>query len=149
MPWHKPFLNRRMAHANFFRLTPGVELTLDPQPRLASDQVVPDSGLDRIVIIGGGFGGLELAKHLDSSRYQIVLLDKNNHHTFQPLLYQVATGGLEPDSIATPLRKIFRKAADRAGKEQRLPGCRHALFPLRKKRRNAPKKPGNPQQTPL
>ncbi len=62
----------------------------------------------RVVIIGGGFGGIELAKKLSREDIQIVLLDKNNYHTFQPLLYQVATGGLEPDSIAFPIRKIFK-----------------------------------------
>ncbi|MFK7937336.1 MAG: NAD(P)/FAD-dependent oxidoreductase [Saprospiraceae bacterium] len=62
----------------------------------------------RTVIIGGGFAGLELAKKLRKSQHQVVLLDRNNYHNFQPLLYQVATGGLEPDSIAYPLRKVFR-----------------------------------------
>lgn len=68
---------------------------------------IPHSSLKRIVIIGGGFGGIELAKRLDKSKYQVIMIDKNNYHTFQPLLYQVATGGLEPDSIAYPIRKIF------------------------------------------
>lgn len=68
---------------------------------------IPDFDLPRIVIVGGGFGGLNLAKSLKKSKAQIVLLDKNNFHTFQPLLYQVATAGLEPDSIAGPLRKSF------------------------------------------
>lgn len=61
----------------------------------------------RIVILGGGFAGLNLAKKLNGSKYQVLLIDKNNYHTFQPLLYQVATGGLEPDSIAAPLRNLF------------------------------------------
>lgn len=69
--------------------------------------IVPATNRKRIVIVGGGFGGIVLAKSLKKSAYQVVLLDKNNYHTFQPLLYQVATGGLEPDSIAFPLRKIF------------------------------------------
>lgn len=64
----------------------------------------------RIVIIGGGFGGLELAKCLRQSTAQVLLIDKNNYHTFQPLLYQVATAALEPDSIAYPFREIFRKS---------------------------------------
>ncbi len=71
------------------------------------NSLVPETSLKRIVIIGGGFGGIELAKRLSKKLYQVVLLDKNNYHTFQPLLYQVATGGLEPDSIAYPIRKIF------------------------------------------
>lgn len=61
----------------------------------------------KIVIIGGGFGGIELAKSLADKPVDIIMLDKHNYHTFQPLLYQVATGGLEADSIAFPLRKIF------------------------------------------
>ncbi|WP_448700072.1 NAD(P)/FAD-dependent oxidoreductase [Mucilaginibacter sp. AW1-3] len=61
----------------------------------------------KVVIIGGGFGGIELAKHLKDEPVDVLMLDKHNYHTFQPLLYQVATGGLEADSIAFPLRKIF------------------------------------------
>jgi len=66
----------------------------------------------RLVIIGGGFAGLELAKKIDKKRYQIVLLDKNNYYQFQPLFYQVATGGLEPSSISYPHRKGFQKSSD-------------------------------------
>lgn len=62
----------------------------------------------RVVIIGGGFGGVKLAFALKNHDVQVVLLDRNNYHTFQPLLYQVATAGLEPDSIAYPLRKVFK-----------------------------------------
>jgi len=62
----------------------------------------------RIVIIGAGFAGLNLAKSLRNSEFDVLLLDRQNYHTFQPLLYQVATGGLEPDSIAYPVRRIFR-----------------------------------------
>lgn len=68
--------------------------------------IIPDH--PRVVIIGGGFAGLALAKKLRKQPYQVVMVDRNNYYTFQPLLYQVATGGLEPDSIAYPLRKIFR-----------------------------------------
>lgn len=69
---------------------------------------IPTISKPRIVIVGGGFGGLELAKRLKKADVQIVLFDKNNYHTFQPLLYQVATAALEPDSITYPLRKIFK-----------------------------------------
>ncbi|WP_299779503.1 NAD(P)/FAD-dependent oxidoreductase [uncultured Formosa sp.] len=62
----------------------------------------------RIVIIGGGFAGVSLAKVLSKQDVQVVLLDKHNYHNFQPLLYQVSTGGLEPDSIAYPIRKILK-----------------------------------------
>ncbi|MDQ3193075.1 MAG: NAD(P)/FAD-dependent oxidoreductase [Bacteroidota bacterium] len=67
------------------------------------------SKLKRIVIAGGGFGGLQLCKDLRGQNYEVVLIDRHNYHTFQPLLYQVATGGLEPDSIAYPFRKLFKK----------------------------------------
>jgi NADH dehydrogenase len=63
----------------------------------------------RLVIIGGGFGGISLAKKLKDLDMQIVLIDRHNYHTFQPLLYQVSTGGLEPDSIAYPIRKILKR----------------------------------------
>ena len=72
------------------------------------DLQLPKSEYPRVVIVGGGFGGIELAKKLKNKPFQVVMLDKHNYHTFQPLLYQVATGGLEPDSIAFPLRKIFK-----------------------------------------
>ncbi|MBL4560619.1 MAG: NAD(P)/FAD-dependent oxidoreductase [Labilibaculum sp.] len=70
---------------------------------------IPENGKTRIVIIGGGFAGLKLARKLIKTKYQVVLIDKNNFHQFQPLFYQVATSGLEPSSIAFPLRKIFQK----------------------------------------
>lgn len=69
---------------------------------------IPEIDLPRILIIGCGFAGLKLAKNINSKKYQIVLIDKNNYHTFQPLLYQVASSGLEPDSIVYPIRKIFK-----------------------------------------
>ncbi|MHA7944364.1 NAD(P)/FAD-dependent oxidoreductase [Formosa sp. 3Alg 14/1] len=62
----------------------------------------------RIVIVGGGFAGVSLAKQLSKQDVQVVLLDQHNYHNFQPLLYQVSTGGLEPDSIAYPIRKILK-----------------------------------------
>jgi NADH:ubiquinone reductase (H+-translocating) len=68
---------------------------------------IPQTSFPRVVIIGGGFAGLAAAKGLEKQELQVVLIDKHNYHTFQPLLYQVATGGLEPDSIAFPLRKRF------------------------------------------
>lgn len=71
---------------------------------------IKETDQKRLVIIGGGFGGIELAKRLSGQAIQVVILDKHNYHTFQPLLYQVATAGLEPDSIAYPLRKLFQKS---------------------------------------
>lgn len=69
---------------------------------------IPDTGQKRVVIVGAGFGGLTLAKKLSNKKeVQVVLIDKNNYHQFQPLFYQVATAGLEPSAISFPLRKIF------------------------------------------
>lgn len=69
---------------------------------------IPQSSFKRVVIIGGGFAGIAMAKKLSRQEFQVVLMDKNNYHTFQPLLYQVSTGGLEPDSIAYPIRKVLQ-----------------------------------------
>lgn len=63
----------------------------------------------KIVIIGGGFGGIELARSLKKAPVDVVLLDKHNYHTFQPLLYQVAIGAIEADSVGFPIRRIFTK----------------------------------------
>lgn len=73
---------------------------------------IPRSSFPRIVIIGGGFAGISLAKRLRNKNVQVVLLDKHNYHNFQPLMYQVATGGLEPDSIAYPIRKVIQESKD-------------------------------------
>ena len=91
------------------------------------DLKIPSTGQKRVVIIGGGFGGIEIAKALKDQDVQIVLLDKHNYHCFQPLLYQVATGGLEPGSIAYPLRKLM----------QNIP---NGLFRLAEVRKIEPKK---------
>lgn len=64
----------------------------------------------KIIIIGGGFAGLHLVKQLDKKRFDVLLLDRLNHHQFQPLFYQVATSQLEPSSISFPLRHIFNKS---------------------------------------
>ena len=66
-----------------------------------------DLGKPRVVIVGGGFAGLELAKQLRNAPVQVVLIDKQNYHTFQPLLYQVATSGLAAVDIVSPFRKIL------------------------------------------
>lgn len=70
---------------------------------------IPDSDKKRVVIVGGGFAGLTLARKLSRRDFQVILIDKNNYHQFQPLFYQVAMSGLEPSSIAFPLRKIFQR----------------------------------------
>jgi len=63
----------------------------------------------RVVIVGGGFGGLYAAKGLAGKPVEATLVDRKNHHTFQPLLYQVATGVLSPGEIASPLRRILHR----------------------------------------
>ena len=73
---------------------------------------IPNTDKPRIVVIGGGFAGISFIRNLKKVNAQLVLFDRHNYHTFQPLLYQVSTAGLEPDSIAYPLRKIFRKHKD-------------------------------------
>ncbi|HYC84716.1 MAG TPA: NAD(P)/FAD-dependent oxidoreductase [Chryseosolibacter sp.] len=75
-------------------------------PNLITTRIA-DLGKPRVIIIGGGFGGLEVAKGLEGSKVQAVLFDKYNHHTFQPLLYQVATSALETSSILFPFRRHF------------------------------------------
>lgn len=70
---------------------------------------IPETSLPRILIIGGGFAGIALAKKLKNKPVQVVLIDQHNYHTFQPLLYQVATGGLEAGSIAYPIRKVVQE----------------------------------------
>lgn len=73
---------------------------------------IADSNKERIVIVGGGIGGLELAFDMLKSDYQVVLIDKNNYHQFPPLIYQVASAGLEPSSIAFPFRRLFQGKSD-------------------------------------
>lgn len=68
---------------------------------------IPDTDQERVVILGAGFAGLKLAKDLRKTKYQVVLIDRNNFHQFQPLFYQVAMAGLEPSAIVFPIRKVF------------------------------------------
>ncbi|HBB92545.1 MAG: NADH dehydrogenase [Bacteroidetes bacterium GWF2_49_14] len=79
---------------------------MNPIPNL------PRSENKRIVVAGAGFGGLRLVRSLENKGFQVVLIDRNNYHQFQPLYYQVATSGLEPSSIAFPLRKLFQGKSD-------------------------------------
>src|SRR5690348_13020343 len=91
----------------------------------------------RVIVIGGGFGGLTAARALRSAPVDVLLIDRGNHHTFQPLLYQVATAGLAAPSIAAPLRHILRsqrnatvllgeaRGVDIAGKSVDVDGVSH------------------------
>src|SRR6516162_294396 len=85
--------------------------------------------MPRVVIVGGGFGGLSAAKNLRAEAVEITLLDRRNHHLFSPLLYQVASAGLSPGDIASPIRWILRRqrnvevllgAVDRIDPDRRL-----------------------------
>ncbi len=73
---------------------------------------IPNSPYPRVVIIGAGFGGINMVKKLKNKPFQVVLVNKTNYHLFQPLLYQVATAGLEASSIAFPVRGIFSHKKD-------------------------------------
>ena len=73
---------------------------------------IPKTTRPRVVVVGGGFAGLTLARQLNKSGYQLVLIDRNNYHQFQPLFYQVATAGLETSSIVYPFRKMFQRKSD-------------------------------------
>src|SRR6187402_2520352 len=70
---------------------------------------IPETSKPRVVIIGAGFGGLNAATGLSDDKFQVVMFDKHNYHTFQPLLYQVASAGLQADAIAGPLRSLFHE----------------------------------------
>ena len=80
-----------------------------PSTAPASNALAVKPGKPRVVIIGCGFGGLEAAKALSHAEVEIVVIDRTNHHLFQPLLYQVATAGLPAPAIAGPIRHILRK----------------------------------------
>ncbi|MEG0725142.1 MAG: NAD(P)/FAD-dependent oxidoreductase [Mucinivorans sp.] len=73
---------------------------------------IPKTSQKRVVVIGAGFAGLKVASTLIDSDLQVVMIDKENYHQFQPLIYQVATSGLEPSAIAFPVRKNFQRAAN-------------------------------------
>ncbi len=79
-------------------------------PSLVSEPAFSQDGLPRIVIVGAGFGGLACAQALRTAPASITLIDRANHHLFQPLLYQVATAALSPSDVAAPVRPLFRDA---------------------------------------
>ena len=78
-------------------------------PQLDGKPAFSLEGLPRVVIVGAGFGGLTCAARLANAPVRVTLIDRHNYHLFQPLLYQVATAGLSPGDIATPIRGLFRE----------------------------------------
>ncbi|MDE6825254.1 MAG: NAD(P)/FAD-dependent oxidoreductase [Paramuribaculum sp.] len=74
-----------------------------------------ESARERVVIIGGGFAGLNVIKHLDKKKFDITLIDRNNFHSFPPLFYQIASGGLDPGNISFPFRRELRRQANGLG----------------------------------
>lgn len=73
---------------------------------------MPENDFPKIVVIGAGFAGINFIKKLDGKPVQVILIDQNNYHQFQPLLYQVAISGLEPDSVVSPIRKLFKSCVN-------------------------------------
>lgn len=79
--------------------------------------------LKRVVIVGGGLGGLRLAEDLSKANLQVVLIDKNNFHQFPPLIYQIASAGIDPSSISFPFRQISVSARTSTSAWQRQESC--------------------------
>src|SRR5258705_10092294 len=73
---------------------------------------IEPSSHPHVVILGGGFGGLDAARALDGQPVRVTLLDRHNYHLFQPLLYQVATAALSPADVASPIRSILRRQSN-------------------------------------
>lgn len=86
-----------------------VKATQAIRPSTSEDKEQSPTTVPHVVIIGAGFGGLEAAKGLGKYPVQVTVIDRNNHHLFQPMLYQVATAGLSPADISAPIRHILRK----------------------------------------
>lgn len=102
-------LPRQLFTRRITQTTPDMQNAIERQ----EDRLrLPHTNKPRLVVIGGGFAGLNLIKNIDISQYQVVLLDRYNYHTFVPLLYQVATAGLEAGSVIGPLRKVFQRNAE-------------------------------------
>lgn len=95
----------------------GIEAKTDSGVRFmdrTGDMPIRGVQIPRVVIVGGGFGGLYAAKGLSNEAVAVTLIDRKNHHTFQPLLYQVALGVLSPGEIASSLRRILQPRAQSA-----------------------------------
>src|ERR1700722_13201906 len=79
--------------------------------------------LERVLIVGAGFGGVAAARVLAGKPFAVTIIDQNNFHTFQPLLYQLATAGLDPADVAFPVRAMFTKAANVTFRHGRVLRC--------------------------
>lgn len=105
--------------------------TLENHCKTIDSICLPDSKLPRVVVVGGGFAGLALVEGLKKQNVQVVLMDKNNFHQFQPLFYQVATSALEPDSIVFPFRKQingYKNVQFRLAEVKEIAPLRNMLF---------------------
>src|ERR1700722_18434018 len=88
-----------------------------------NDLRVRRDDLERVLIVGAGFGGVATARALAGKPFAITLIDENNFHTFQPLLYQLATAGLDPADVAFPVRAMFTKAPNVTFRHGRVERC--------------------------
>lgn len=96
---------------------------------------IPETELPRVVVVGGGFAGLNVIKGLKNLPLQVVLIDRNNFHQFLPLLYQVATSGKQPDNIVFPFRKLFKITGISFSKWQRQFGLTPGAIRYKQQRR--------------
>jgi len=96
-------------HAKLIMTESNTNIVQDLVEEVTQSDAVETDRKPRVVIVGGGFGGIAAAKQLKKANVDVVLIDRRNYHLFQPLLYQVATAGLDPSDIAAPIRRIFRK----------------------------------------
>src|ERR1700746_2739533 len=114
----KSFLLRSLATGNLDRRFDSMSVAVGARgqrlgivvPMEAEASIAPTASFPRVVIVGGGFGGLQAAKELADKGVRVTVVDRTNHHLFQPLLYQVATAGLSPADIAQPIRHILKEA---------------------------------------
>lgn len=95
-----------------FNLLSVPDQCIEMESRTIHELNIAPAKMGRVIVVGGGFGGLSVAQILFGNDLQVVIIDRNNYHQFQPLLYQVATSGLEPTAISFPIRGILRDYRD-------------------------------------
>src|SRR5689334_18642123 len=91
-----------------WKLENGTPSTLRRRPMKGAGGMPTNTNQPRIVVVGAGFGGLQAALALRDAPARVTVIDRSNHHVFQPLLYQVATAGLSPADISAPIRHVLR-----------------------------------------